>query len=102
MRCKDFKPFRKNTLRGFFTLELKGGLDIRDCTLHEDSGKAWFGFPGVPYQDKTSGQTKYKNIIYIADTSILNKMRDQVIEELKEHLDGGIKQPPSKFEDAPF
>lgn len=85
MRCIEFKPYRKNTLRGFFTIELNSGLQIRDCTLHQQGDKSWFGFPGIPY-DK-NGKTEYKNVIYIPDKTRLEKLREEVVSQLSEHLD---------------
>ena len=96
MRCIDFKEYRKNTLRGFFTIELSNGIQIRDCTLHQQNDKSWFGFPGIPY-DK-NGKTEYKNVIYIPDKTILEKMKNEVMKHMAEHLDangtgGGNGEP---------
>ena len=93
MRAIDFKPYRKNTLRGFFTLEIAGGLQIRDCTLHESHGKAWFGFPGVPKLENgqvvlKNGKPEYKNVIYIPDADLLERVRVSILKQLAEHLDG--------------
>lgn len=85
-RALDFKPFRKNTLRGFFTLEFAGKVQIRDCTLHEQNGKAWFGFPGIPYTDP-KGATSYKNVVIVPDREVLEKVRAEVVAQLAEHLD---------------
>jgi hypothetical protein len=48
-RILDFKPFEKNTLRAFFSLELASGLILRGCTLHTKNGKFWVGLPAKPY-----------------------------------------------------
>ena len=92
MKAIDFKPYRKNTLRGFFTLEIVGGLQIRDCTLHEDNGRAWFGFPGAPQIEggqvkMLDGKPLYKNIIFIPDKALLEKVRASIVRQLAEHLD---------------
>ena len=87
MRTKDFREFRKNTLRGFFILEVAPGLEISDCTLHEQNGKSWFGFPGIPWTDK-DGKKAYKNVIFIPDKSLLEKVQREVCKLLVEHLDG--------------
>lgn len=44
----NFKPFRKNSLRAFFDVELPSGLTICGCTLHESHGKWWTGLPAKP------------------------------------------------------
>jgi hypothetical protein len=86
MQVKDFKERRKNTLRGFFTLETSFGLEIKDCSLHEKNGKAWFGFPGVPFTDK-EGNTAWRNVIVIPDRAVLDKVTREVCKQLSRHLD---------------
>lgn len=86
LETKDFKPIRRNTLRGFFTLVLASGMEIRDCTFHEMNDKCWFGFPGIPFK-ADDGSTKYKNIIYIQDKAKLEQLQLDVAKLLDEHLD---------------
>ena len=83
-----FRPYRKNTLRGFFVLELGGGIQVRDCTLHEQNGAAWCGFPGVPFT-APDGTTKYKAVVTVPDASQLASIKEQVLEQLAEHLEAG-------------
>ena len=56
-RILDFKPFEKNTLRAFFSLELASGLILRGCTLHTKNGKFWIGLPAKPYTTDTGTQS---------------------------------------------
>jgi hypothetical protein len=56
-RILDFKPFEKNTLRAFFSLELASGLILRGCTLHTKNGKFWVGLPAKPYTTDTGAQS---------------------------------------------
>ena len=53
----SFKPYQKNTLRGFFIARLTNiGLEIRDLSLHEKNGKKWIALPAKPYEkDGTKG-----------------------------------------------
>jgi hypothetical protein len=92
MLCKDWKPYRKNTLRGFFTMEIAGAIEIKDCTFHESHGKSWFGFPGIPYTDK-EGKTQYKNAIIIPDSAMLDKVQAKVRAQLARYLDDVASQP---------
>lgn len=100
MRATEFKERRKNTLRGFFTLELDNGMHIRDCTLHESNGKSWIGFPGVPWTDK-DGKTQYKNVVIVPDRAVMDKVQASVCTQLRAHLDAKPSAAaPSKFQDA--
>jgi hypothetical protein len=67
IRCLKFRPYEKNTLRGFCDLQLvRTGLIIRDCCLHEKGGKYWISFPARSYQDKAGG-TQWAALIEFAD-----------------------------------
>src|SRR5262249_21368912 len=56
IRCTHFRPYEKNTLRGFVDLELtRVGLVLRDCAWHEKNGKQWVAFPARSYTDKDGG-----------------------------------------------
>jgi len=67
IRCIRFRPFEKNTLRGFADLELtRIGLVLRDCTWHEKNGKEWVGFPARSYQDK-DGNAQWQALIEFAE-----------------------------------
>ena len=91
MRIIDFKKFEKNTLRGFFTLEVSG-MHIKDCTAHTQNDKTWFGFPGAAQLDKDGqpirkeGKVQYKNIISVPDRDAADRLQAKVAEMLKEHL----------------
>jgi hypothetical protein len=51
MIARDFRMVEKNTLKGFFTLELDSGLILHECALHEKDGKPWVGLPAKPQID---------------------------------------------------
>jgi hypothetical protein len=62
IRCTRFRPYTKNTLRGFADLELSRiGIVIRDCTWHEKNGKEWISFPARPYEK--AGTTAWSPIV---------------------------------------
>jgi len=51
--CTAFKPFERNTLKGFADLWLRGArLNIRGCAVHEKNGKRWVQLPAKPQLDK--------------------------------------------------
>lgn len=56
MRLISFKPLRKNSLFGFATVELAGGLTVRDCPVCGGGGKFWAAFPGAPQIDRDGRQ----------------------------------------------
>jgi hypothetical protein len=93
MLIRDFKPIRKNTLLGFFTLVLDSGLVIKECSLHEKENKRWLSFPGKPQLDKDGkamrderGKVIYANILIVEDWTRSAKLQELVLEALAPHL----------------
>ena len=65
IRCIKYRPYQKNTLKGFVDIELtRVGIVLHDC--HEKADKEWIGFPARSYQDKT-GNTQWQALIEFAD-----------------------------------
>jgi hypothetical protein len=67
IRCIRFRPYEKNSLRGFADLELtRVGLVLRDCCWHQhENGREWVSFPAKPYETK-NGATAWQPIIEFA------------------------------------
>jgi hypothetical protein len=51
----DWRPCRRNTLRGFAAVELPSGLRIADVTVHVSGSRAWAGMPARPIVDTATG-----------------------------------------------
>jgi|AmaraimetFIIA100_FD_contig_91_1345034_length_3626_multi_5_in_0_out_0_2 hypothetical protein len=67
IRCTRFRPYERNSLRGFVDLELtRVGLVLRDCAWHEKNGKQWVAFPARSYADKDGG-TQWQPLVEFAD-----------------------------------
>jgi DNA-binding cell septation regulator SpoVG len=66
IKCIKFKPYTKNTLRGFADLELDSGIIIHDLTLHEKDGKRWVGMPARSFTGN-DGATKWTPIVEVAE-----------------------------------
>jgi hypothetical protein len=67
IRCIRFRPYEKNSLRGFADLELtRVGLVLRDCCWHQhENGREWVSFPAKPYETK-NGATAWQPSIEFA------------------------------------
>ena len=85
IRCLRFRPYEKNTLRGFADFELtRVGLVLRDCTYHRHaSGKEWVGFAAKPYETKT-GETAWQPIVEFAEgaTEARKQFQQQALEAI--------------------
>jgi hypothetical protein len=85
IRCIKFRPYEKNTLRGFADLELvRTGLVLRDCTWHwHENGKQWVAFPARSYTDK-SGATQWQALIEFTEGAkrTREEFQRQALEEI--------------------
>jgi hypothetical protein len=76
-RVLAFKPFEKNTLRGFFDLELPSGMILAGCTLHEKDNKYWVGLPAKPYM-AADGSQSWVKIIDFRDAKTRARFQEEV------------------------
>jgi hypothetical protein len=75
---KNFKRFEKNTLRGFFDVELPSGMILCGCSLHEKEGKRWIGLPAKQYS-KPDGAQSWVKIVDFADREKARQFQDIVL-----------------------
>jgi len=85
---KEFKPFTKNTLRGFVTIRFpKSGLEIRDICLHEKNGKRWLSMPAKPYQ-KNDGTKGWCIVVDFFDKQIGKKFQQIALRTIDTYRKG--------------
>jgi hypothetical protein len=72
------KSIRKNSLIGFFDLQMPSGLIVRGAMLFEKSGKRWVSFPSKDWV-KPDGTKSYSPLIEFADRSIADKFQSAVL-----------------------
>jgi len=70
----NFKLLEKNTLRGFFDIELPSGLILRGCTLHTKNDRWWIGLPGKPYT-KPDGSQSWSKVLDFRDKLTLDRFQ---------------------------
>ena len=98
MKILNWKAFSKNTLQGFFDLQLDSGLLIVGMTYHSQNGRRWVNFPAKPYEDE-NGQTQWQNIVKIPDEDRNKKFQQLVISALDSHFATHQQDGP---DDIPF
>jgi len=89
--CRDFKPLRRNTLRGFAAIRIAElRFDIKDVAIHCKGDSRWAALPakpmidgnGVVLRDRDSGKISYSNIFEFTDRATRNAFSDAVIAAL--------------------
>ena len=100
LEVTKFRPFEKNTLRGFATVRLTGvNLEIRNITIHEKDGKRWVSMPSKPYE--ADGETKYSYIVKFYDNPTWEKFQSAVLKEI-DRLKPATAEPVQESDDQPF
>jgi hypothetical protein len=52
--CLEFKPFQRNTLRGFAQISVPSWhMTISGIAIHEKEGRRWAALPARPYLDNS-------------------------------------------------
>ena len=87
IRCIKFRPYVKNTLKGFASIELtKSGLILHECTFHQrDDGKEWIGFPGRKYADKNNKEA-WANLIEFTQSADRHLFQTHAVEAIHAYL----------------
>jgi hypothetical protein len=77
MIATNFKHYTKNTLLGFFDLELPSGMILRGCTLHHksDLDRWWVSLPSKDFK-KDDGTTGYSAIVEFKEKEKQYKFND--------------------------
>lgn len=84
----SFKPYTKNTLRGFLTLRLTNiGLEVRDATLHEKNGKRWIQLPSKAYQKDE--KTLWTAIVDFYDKARSEQFQKAALEAIDQFMKKG-------------
>ena len=94
--CTAWKPFERNTLRGFADLWLRAArLHVRGCAVHEKNGKRWVQLPARPQLDKgqalvrdAAGKIQYATILQFDDREVAERFN---VAALKAVEDFGFK-----------
>jgi hypothetical protein len=86
--CTDFRPWRRNTLAGFCSIEIPElRLAIRDLAIHQKGESRWAQLPAKP-QTKDGqivikdGRPQYVSIIEFTDRKTRDAFSHRVIEAL--------------------
>jgi hypothetical protein len=82
------KVLRKNSLVGFFDLQMPSGLIVRGAMLFEKAGKRWVGFPSKEWV-KADGTKSYSPLLEFTSREIADKFQAAVLPLAEEAFDLG-------------
>ena len=84
---REWRPFEKNTLRGFLSLELPSGIIIHNCMLHEKNGAKWIGLPAREYQK--GGERSWMALVDFADKESRQSFQEYALQAVDSYLREG-------------
>lgn len=94
----SWKPFAKNSLRGFATVRLGKSLKIADCGVHSSHGRRWVGMPSKPMIDRDGavvrddrGKVKYVPLVEWTNKESADMFSEAVIEAVEREHPGATE-----------
>lgn len=91
MKILDFRPLRKNSLRGFAKIEFPSGLILTDVTILTGERGPWASPPSKPMvgRDGTvmkddNGRARYVPIVEFTTKAVRDRWSAAVIEAMRE------------------
>jgi len=98
MRLIEWRPFRRNSLRGFATIELPIGLVIADIVICTSHGRTWASLPSKPMIDSgtgaairdDAGKLKYAPILSWRDRDLGDRWSNAVVELVRAAHPGAL------------
>lgn len=94
--CRDFKPFERNSLRGFATLYFpRLGLLVEDVAIHERGDARWAQLPSKPVLDRDralvrdeAGKLKYARVLSWDSRARADAFSRAALQAIDAFLDG--------------
>jgi hypothetical protein len=102
LKCKSFRPFRRNTLFGFAEiLVTEIGLCIKDVTIHEKNNSRWAGLPARPNLKDSAivtdndGKARYFAVLEFTSKEIRDAFSASVVRAVLEHTPNAFATEPT-------
>jgi hypothetical protein len=102
LECRSFRPFEKNTLRGFADIFIRDlQLVIKDVSLHVKGSSRWASLPAKPMvmkdgtiaKDDTTGKAKFVTILEFASRDVSSAFSAAVIAAVLAHNPNAFGKP---------
>jgi len=97
----QFRPFEKNTLRGFLTVRTPAGWEIHDICVHQKGAQRWLTMPAKPVKKET-GETVWFPIIRLAERERWEAFQKATLAALDAFKPPAPKKEKADDGDIPF
>ena len=90
--CTAWKPFERNTLKGFADLWLRNArLNIHGCAVHEKNDRRWVQLPAKPQIDKDrnlvrdeGGKVQYAKILDFDSREVADRFNEAALKAIED------------------
>ena len=90
--CTAWKPYERNTLRGFADLWLRAArLNVKDCAVHEKIARRWVRLPAKPQLDKDrqlvrddTGKIQYAKVIDFDSKEVADRFNAAALKAIED------------------
>jgi hypothetical protein len=90
--CTEWRPYRKNTLRGFANVTINEmRLEIRDVGIHVRGERRWAGLPARPMIKDgrvvtgDDGKPEYAPVLNFVSRAVADRFSEAVIDAVLRH-----------------
>ena len=91
IEIRNWRPYQKKTLRGFFAAVLPSGMILNDLMLHEkEDGTSWVAFPAREYVNQQNLKQYAPHVDFI-DKHTRDRFQEQLVEALEKYLTPATK-----------
>jgi hypothetical protein len=102
--CLEWKPFERNTLRGFARIKVPSWhITIYDVAVHERDGKRWCQLPARPMLDsnreliREDGKLKYARMLEFDDRAVGDRFSAAAIKAIDDFIAAGKRVDEGVF-----
>jgi hypothetical protein len=89
--CTAWKPFERNTLKGFADLHLRDArLKVCGCAVHEKNGKHWVQLPARPQLDANrelvkdrTGKVQYAKVMEFDSREVADRFSEAALRAIE-------------------
>jgi hypothetical protein len=97
----DFRPLKKNTLRGFCTIRISElRLEIREVAIHQKGESRWAQLPARPQRDRNGNPIRDSATGKIAYLSVFEFLDRQTRDAFSRVIAALIEYVPDAFEEV--
>jgi hypothetical protein len=83
----NWRPYVRNTLVGFCSIELPSGMVIHECAFHRKADDRWLSLPAGKFE-KSDGVTTWVPLVEFSSKEAKRRFQEQALAAIDRFLGG--------------